>query len=326
MTIIQTLSPAEAALYAQRGEAASGPAGGQRFFGDDLSSEVAEAYRVLRLPLSAEQVVAIDTSHPFGARVVQYRMYNATGAAQFVDEGAGSIPTIGVGAERPEAPYLPYGVKIAWSDADMEAIQAARSRGVRFPDLYRELTEAALRAMDEFANDAIWAGRGPIKGLLAAPYAKTPAGVKIARGTAATGDAIVNAILNAKQEIFRATKGVLRPNFIAYNTESWAYIETAVYDVNAGAATILETLRARTPGIEHFPAWELDAGIESKPAILIGRRDKMMAFVARSEPRYYAINEIDGGVSYSQVILAKISDLLLPQPSAYAALTRCDGT
>jgi hypothetical protein len=322
---IQPLTLAEAGA---RAESAAAPNAGGYFFGDDLVHEVAESYRAIRPVLSADKIVEAKDTTPWGKREVVYRLTSTNGKADYADQGVASLNTVGLGVQRPSVPYLPYGVRIAWDDSEMEAIMAARAQGIRLPDLYRELTDGALRALDEFANDAIWNGRGPIKGILAAPFAKFSAGLSMVRGTNSTGDAIVQRILDVAETSFNQSNGVLRPNYFAYNLQTWSYIKNAVYDSDSGPATILEVLRSRTDGVEHFPCYELNtpSSLDSKPAVLIGRRDRMSAFVERSAPRFYKIHSNDGDVSFSQIVLAKVSDVALPQPDAFALITNCGNT
>jgi hypothetical protein len=322
---ITPLSRAEAARF----EAQAVPSAGSLFFGDDLAFEIAENYKTLRPALSAREVLAATDRTPWGSRVVRYRLVTGNGKAARAEQGTASLPTVGLGATRPEVPYVPFGVLLAWEDAEQEAMLAARANGVRLPDLYGELTAEALRALDEWANAATWDGDGDdLVGLLKSPFSKSPAGIAIAEGTAATGEQIVKAILAARNTIFTKTAGMIEPNFVAMGTDAFSYLQTAVYDSASGPATIGEVLAKRLADAAGNPARllhcvELNApsALGGKPAILVGRRDPQVAFVERSAPRFYQIHSPDGGVSYRQAVLAKISGVALPHPDAYALVS-----
>jgi hypothetical protein len=327
---VTLLSRAEAARY----ETQAVPSLGSLFFGDDLSFEIAENYKALRPALSAREVIAATDRTPWGSRVVRYRLRTGNGKAARADQGTASLPTVGLGAVRPEVPYVPFGVMMAWEDAEQEAILAARANGVKLPDLYAELTEEALRAIDEWANASTWEGDGDdLVGLLKSPFSKSPAGIAIAQGTAATGEQIVKAVMEARNTIFTRTAGMIEPNFVAMGTDAHTYIHSAVYDSTSGPATIAEVLMKRLQDAAGNPARLLHtvelnapAALSSKPAILVGRRDPVGAFIERSAPRFYQIHSPDGGVSWRQAVIAKLSGVALPYADSYALITNSSNT
>lgn len=323
---VKILSLAEANAYA---EAASVPSDGSLLFGDDTLSVIAEKYRALRPPLTGRAVLA-QVDRPFGKRTIAYHMLTSTGVATLLEPGSASVPEVSVGGSRPESPFRALAVRLSWDYQEQEAMKAASQQG-GVPDLYSELMMAAMRAIDETANSILWdglgTGTGALPGLLASPGAKIAAGLAIADGTAATGEQIIAAIMGVVTRIGRDSKSALKPNRIAYNTDSYYYLSTATWSSQAGSKTILDVLKERTPGVTHLHAPELDApaALGSAPAILVGCYDSMAAFQAVSAPRPLKLTEIDGGLRYSQIVLAKVSGAILAHPAAYACLTNCAG-
>lgn len=335
MSNVTILDPNDAARLDARGESIG--SSGALFFGEDLSHELAENFRTLRPDLTAEKALVFDGSVPYGARAVKYRMLDANGKAQWIEAKTNQLNTVSVGGTRPEVGYSAFGVRVEWDDEDMEAMRVARANGARIPDLYGELDAAARRAILEFANSVAWYGSASrnFNGLLTAPLERSPALVKIAEGSAATGEAIAKKVLDLLNSVRVGTAGALDANTCVWALSAYSYAETTPFNSSGGDMTILEYIKSKRPGVTHEWSVELEAdsvaaNLSSGAAAALGagilacHRSNTVARIAVSPVRYFEIEKLGGGLSYAQNLTAKVSDIILAHPKAYAMLTRVD--
>lgn len=333
MPNVQILDPNTAARLDARGESIG--SSGALFFGEDLSHELADTFRTMRPDLTAEKAIHFDGSVPYGARAVKYRMLDANGKAQWIEAKTNQLSTVAIGGTRPEVGYSAFGVRIEWDDEDMEAMQVARANGARIPDLYGELDAAARRAILEFANGVAWYGSASrnFNGLLTAPIERTPALVKIAEGSAATGEAIAKKVLGLFNAVRNNTAGKLDVNTCIWPLSAHSYVETTPFNSDGSDLTILEYIKSKRRDVTHEWAVELEAesvaaNLTSAAADAIGagilacHRDRTVGRIAVSPVRHFEITKLGGGMAYEQNVVAKVSDLILAHPNAYAMLTR----
>ncbi len=335
---VQILSPEETSALngslAARGEAASIQTSGALFFGDDLTHDIQENFRVHRPTLTADRIIHMDGSVPFVAREVRYRQITGGGQAKWFDGSSGSLGKADVGSKRVGAPMTPFGVKINWDFLDQEAIMLARANGVRLPDIYAELVNNALRAIAEFGNRVAWFGdaaRG-YKGLLAQPFEKPKAGVHIGEGTSSSGKDIAKKVLGLFSGIERKTKSTLRPNACCWSIDAYLYAEDNPWNPESSDLSILEYIQKKRPDIMHERSFELDevklqAGGKTNnlgSCIVAGNKGPMTSRLCISKPRFFGIVNKGGGMAFEQNILANVSDVIMPQGGSYAMLTNCD--
>ena len=238
------------------------------FFARQLEAIKSRAYDVKRPKLSALELMPVSTETPEGASTINYRQYDAVGAAKIIANYANDLPRADVTGKEFTSPIRGIGISYGYN---LQEIRAAQMTGT---PLSEKKMRAAMRAHEELVNRLAWFGdtEHGLPGFLTNPnipaYTVTADGTGSSKlWTAKTADQIIRDVNGIINQVMTQSKGIHRANTVLMPLEQYAYISSAPRSTTTDT-TILAFLQANNPGVTFRAVLELDG---------VGGLDKLVA-------------------------------------------------
>ena len=231
----------------------------QIFFSEELRAIEREREEIDFPEHMGRQLFPFDFNYPNGTTSIMYYTVEKVGMAQWIANAASDIPRSTIKRTRNFSQVRTMASSYAWTLDDIEAAQMA---GL---PLDRDLSDAAMLAIAQFENGALWNGDDEynIGGFLS--NANIPTYTVTADGAGAlttwvskTPAQIIRDVGFLLSQIRTNTKNIEKADTVLLPIAQYELIARTPFNQNS-AVTILQFLLGNNPGLQIFSVLEMDS-------------------------------------------------------------------
>lgn len=240
------------------------------FFARSLESLISEVFEIKYPEFKWSQFIPVRSGVDEGAESFVYRIYDQSGLAEFVDDGADDLPEASLEGAEQIKPIRSLGAAFGWTIQDIRAAALGRVPLDRMKaDTARRMIERKIeeimatgdtaRGIEGFVNNSLMTGVSPTTGTW----------------TSATGEQILTDINKLVNQVVTDSKETFLPDTLLLPSNRFSLVATKPYS-SQDPRSVLKAFLDNSPYIRTVESWHYLDSVGGAVRAIAYKRDPMV--------------------------------------------------